>query len=61
MHLVDLRVRLTGQEAIVLISPSFISRTDVQLVQILAKASSGRLSSAANQTGTFLNISDSGA
>src|SRR3712207_2512839 len=35
-------------------SPSFSFLTQVQFVQIPAKKSNGRLSSAANQTGTFL-------
>jgi hypothetical protein len=35
-------------------SPSLALRTDVQPVQIPAKASRGRLSSVAKQTGTFL-------
>ena len=36
------------------ISPSLAFLTDVQLVQMPANAASGRLSSRANQTGTFL-------
>jgi hypothetical protein len=36
------------------VSPSLTFRTDVQLAHMPAKASRGRLSSGANQTGTFL-------
>src|SRR4051794_19997234 len=47
-------IRLSGQEAVEIAWPSFSLRTLVQLVHRPAKQSRGRLSSEANQTGTFL-------
>lgn len=56
MHALDLRVRLTGEEREDVGGDLAFLRlaTLVQLVQRPAKASRGRLSSGANQTGVFL-------